>query len=194
MKKSIYFLWIVLTAVIGGIWFSACSNDDPEAEPEIVPGYIFDIQISPLAESKPFMATYDCAGLLYEGELEHNVSSFTFKADPTKNVRLNSIGIPYGWIYPECVDFSDIKNGAHTFECGAKLTMISDTEFKVTDLPKYSNTDNQSDTIYIHMFMTPSQYFVSKDSEIVETKDYYGEGEYPWPINVRLFHSYDLSK
>lgn len=183
-----------MTAVIGGIWFSACSNDDPEPEPEIVPGYIFDIQISPLAGSKPFMATYDCAGLLYEGELEHNVSSFTFKADPTKNVRLNSIGIPYGWIYPECVDFSDIKNGAHTFECGAKLTMISDTEFKVTDLPKYSNTDNQSDTIYIHMFMTPSQYFVSKDSEIVETKDYYGEGEYPWPIDVRLFHSYDLSK
>ena len=192
MKKSIYFLWVVLTAIIGSVLLSACSSDDPEREPEIVVGYIFDIKISPLVDNGPFMATSGCAGFLYEGVLEHNASSFTFKADPTKNVNLRSMGLPSGEKYPEWVEFSDIKNGSYTFECGAKLTMISDSEFTVIDLPKFSITDNQPDIIYIRMDMTPSQRFVSEDSEVVETKVF--DRETIYPIYISLFHSYDLSK
>lgn len=190
MKKSIYFLWTVLTVVIGGIWLSACSSDEPE--PEIVVGYIFDIQISPLNNNGPFMINYGCAGLIYDGVLEHNASSFTFKADPTKNVNMQSLGLTFRDNDPEWMDFSNIKNGSYLFECGAKLTMISDTEFTVTDLPKFSITDNQPDIICIKMDMIPSQSFVSRDSEIVENKVFDREDKFP--ISIRLFRSYDLNK
>lgn len=188
MKKSIYFLGVVLTAIIGSVLLSACSSDDPEPEPE--PGYIFDVQISSPNYTFPRLELYWCyhhpKSLLFERMLEHNTSMFSFKADPSKNVNLKSIEFNYDTVY-----FSDIKDGVYTFECGAKLTMISNAEFSVTNLPKISKPDNWNNVARIHFDMRPSYIFYSDGSynldgyftNITKTEIYDGENI---PIDVVL--------
>lgn len=68
------------------------------------------------------------------------------------------------------LEFSDIKDGTHTFECGAKLTMVSDTESVVSDLPTtLPQTPNRKYCCRLMLDMTPSYTFKSEDLQIVET-------------------------
>ena len=191
-KDKFFFLSILFTVVCCCIVLSACSSEDPEPEQESVYGYLFNVQISQRLEDPPMLEAYrrdDTYALLkgvgayVENILKHNTSGFTFKADPTMDVELKSIILNF-----DTVPFSDIRNGMHTFECGAKLTMISDTEFSVSGLPEFVMPYQWHNTAYIFFDMKPSFSLIMKNSGMTESVNYEGER---MPVGVCLYDYYD---
>ncbi len=83
------------------------------------------------------------------------------------------------------VEFSDIKDGTHTFECGAKLTMISDTEFSVSELRELSLPYPWQNVARIKFKMKPSISLIKKSSGETESRIY--DGGEGFPINLCLF-------
>lgn len=180
MKKGKFFvLSILFTVVCCCVSLSACSNEEPEPEQKSVYGYLFNVQISPRLEDSPMLEAYrrepphyvlKTEGAYVENVLKHNTSGFTFKADPTMDVELKSIILNF-----DTVSFSDIKDGIHTFECGAKLTMISDTEFSVSGLPEFVMPYQWQNVAYIFFDMKPSFSLIMKNPGMTESINYEGE-------------------
>ena len=71
------------------------------------------------------------------------------------------------------------------FECGAKLTMISDTEFSVSELRELSLPYPWQNVARIKFKMKPSISLIKKSSGETESRIY--DGGEGFPINLCLF-------